>query len=176
MHGLFQVSGKVNVNFFGDLNLNLNGNSILNVSKILGMNGKWRIDENGKLVVEEIETQKLKVENGVTTRDRTTGAYYCIFVDNGVLKSETGECGLVSYPEVGLPEGGPTSPDSVTPPAPGSEPAPSADTAPSNSTAGTEAPSPIQPPDEVAASSTPTADAAADPAATPTSTEGVAAN
>ncbi|MBI2640652.1 MAG: hypothetical protein HYW91_02040, partial [Candidatus Sungbacteria bacterium] len=68
-----QQSGKVNVTFFGDLNLN--GNSILNVSKILGMDGKWSIDETGKLVVKEIETEKITtkelcVDDVCVTRER----------------------------------------------------------------------------------------------------------
>ena len=56
-----QSSGKVNVNFFGDLNLN--GNSILNVSKILGMDGKWKIDETGNLAAETVTTKKLCLDD-----------------------------------------------------------------------------------------------------------------
>ncbi len=68
-----QQSGKVSVNFFGDLNLN--GNSILNVSKILGMWGKWSIDENGNIVAnkvtaKEVVTEKLCVDDICVTRDQ----------------------------------------------------------------------------------------------------------
>lgn len=52
-----QQSGKVNVNFFGDLNLN--GNSILNVSKILGMDGKWRIDSDGTMIAVRVITDEI---------------------------------------------------------------------------------------------------------------------
>ncbi|MBI2640943.1 MAG: hypothetical protein HYW91_03630 [Candidatus Sungbacteria bacterium] len=54
-----QQSGKVNVTFYG--NVNLNGNSIINVSKLLGANGQWQIDETGKLIIKEIETEKICV-------------------------------------------------------------------------------------------------------------------
>ena len=68
-----QQSGKVNVSFFGDLNLN--GNSIINVSRILGMDGKWKIDENGNIVVNkinanEVVTGKLCVEDICVTKDK----------------------------------------------------------------------------------------------------------
>ena len=56
-----QQSGKVNVNFFGDLNLN--SNAILNASKILGTDGKWRIDESGNLTAETVTAKKLCLED-----------------------------------------------------------------------------------------------------------------
>ncbi|MBI2640559.1 MAG: hypothetical protein HYW91_01575 [Candidatus Sungbacteria bacterium] len=91
-----QQSGKVNVNFFGDLNLN--GNSILNVSKILGMDGKWKIDETGKLIVKEIETEKIKSQKGYTVPDEDTGAPFCIKVKSGALVAAQGECGSTQAP------------------------------------------------------------------------------
>ncbi|MBI4224985.1 MAG: hypothetical protein HY617_01510, partial [Candidatus Sungbacteria bacterium] len=77
--------------------LNMQGHRILDVSKISGYLGKWSIDEEGtlmttKVVTDEVVTKKLKVESGLTTRDRTNGEYYCVFVDNGTVKSEKGEC------------------------------------------------------------------------------------
>ena len=72
--------------------LNLQGANINNVNAIYSASGKWRISETGELVVESIKTKKLKVEEGVTTRDKSTGEYYCVFVDQGVTKTELGEC------------------------------------------------------------------------------------
>lgn len=48
--------------------------------------------KNGKLVVGEIETGKLKTEYGITTKDKATGEYWCVFVENGAVRSEKGEC------------------------------------------------------------------------------------
>jgi hypothetical protein len=66
-----QSSGKVNVNFFGDLNLN--GNSIFNVSKIIGMDGKWKIDEDGTLTAVRVITDELIAKN-VKTETLCIGA------------------------------------------------------------------------------------------------------
>ena len=96
-----QQSGKVNVSFFG--NINMQGNSILDVGKISGMYGKWSIDENGKLVVRDIETETLKVKNaaefglperpiGITIYDEITKQPFCIKVRNSALINEAGAC------------------------------------------------------------------------------------
>ena len=55
-----QTTGKVNVNFFGDLNLQ--GNSILDVKKITGYLGKWSIDEDGTLMAVKVITNELIAE------------------------------------------------------------------------------------------------------------------
>ncbi|MDP3762712.1 MAG: DUF5011 domain-containing protein [bacterium] len=73
----------------------------LEVPAIFASSGKWSIDENGKLIAREIETQKLTVtgppglpgQAGITIYDRATGGPVCVFSENGVLKSETGACG-----------------------------------------------------------------------------------
>ncbi|MBX4216029.1 hypothetical protein KW797_03705, partial [Candidatus Parcubacteria bacterium] len=52
-----QQSGRVNVNFFGDINLQ--GNALLDVSRISGYGGKWSISADGSLAVEEVRTVKL---------------------------------------------------------------------------------------------------------------------
>lgn len=86
-----QQSGKVNVSFYGDINLQ--GNSILDVGKITGYLGKWSIDENGKLIVKEIETEKIKSQKGYTVPDEDTGNLFCIKVKSGALVAAEGECG-----------------------------------------------------------------------------------
>ena len=55
-----QTTGKVNVNFFGDLNLQ--GNSIFDVKKITGYLGKWSIDEDGTLMAVKVITNELIAE------------------------------------------------------------------------------------------------------------------
>jgi len=67
-----QQSGKVNVSFFGDLNLQ--GNSLLDVKKITGYLGKWSMDENGdivanKVTAKEVDTEKLCVGGVCVTKD-----------------------------------------------------------------------------------------------------------
>jgi hypothetical protein len=59
---------------------------------------------------DSVTTKTLKVGDtsnlgavGITTYDRATGAPTCIYIDNGVMKSETGECGVVSTETVNLP-------------------------------------------------------------------------
>lgn len=107
-----QVSGKVNVNFFGDLNLQ--GNSIHDVKKILGYLGKWSIDEDGtiianKIITNEMVTERLEVKKvlklgspefpaGITIYDEDTKEPYCIKVRGGAMISVSGECGSSSAP------------------------------------------------------------------------------
>ncbi|MBI2639436.1 MAG: hypothetical protein HYW90_00890 [Candidatus Sungbacteria bacterium] len=106
-----QSSGKVSVNFFGDLRLN--GNSIVDVKAITGMWGKWSIDENGKVVAKEVETENLFVKkqatfgttdapSGITIYDRVTKQPVCVFSENGALRSEAGACGTTGNQESGI--------------------------------------------------------------------------
>ena len=67
-----QQSGKVNVSFYG--NINLNGNYILDVGKITGYLGKWSVDEEGnisarKITAKEVETEKLCVGGICVTKE-----------------------------------------------------------------------------------------------------------
>jgi len=105
-----QASGKIKSSYA----LDMDGKDIENVRRILSASGLWSIDENGKLIVQEIETQKLTVTGpqGITIYDRATGGPVCVFSENGILKSESGACG--TNLEAGLPSG---SPASSTPPA-----------------------------------------------------------
>jgi|GEM_PF-4771340 len=87
--------------------LNLNGFSILNVKSISGMNGLWKIDEGGNLIVQSVETQKLTVgggaASGVTVYNRTTGQPKCIYIDDigDTIKVSTGACGATT--NIGTP-------------------------------------------------------------------------
>src|SRR3989344_5524042 len=85
-----QASGKMKSSYTFDMD----NNDIINARKILSASGLWSIDENGKLIVQEIETKKLTVtgQQGITIYDRVTGQPVCVYSENGVLKSEDGEC------------------------------------------------------------------------------------
>jgi hypothetical protein len=88
--------------------MNLNNNNIINVKSIAGLLGPdglpvWSIDETGKLVAREIETDKLKVKEevkigspekriGITIYDEQTGEPYCLKMRGGQMISEAGEC------------------------------------------------------------------------------------
>ena len=77
--------------------LNLNGFAILNVKSISGLNGLWKIDENGNLTVQSVNTQALTVgggnASGVTVYDRGTTQPKCVYVENDVIKISAGACG-----------------------------------------------------------------------------------
>jgi len=53
---------------------------------------KGNISIQGKITVEEIETQKLKVNEGVTLKDQITGEDYCVKIENGEIKKSQGRC------------------------------------------------------------------------------------
>ena len=133
-----QQSGKISVNFFGDINLN--GNNIINVSNVIGMFGKWQIDENGKLAAKEVETETLVVKQaatlgssekriGVTIYDEDTGEPYCLKMKGGQMVSVPGVCGAsqpITNNQQSTTDTQPAS--SPTPPSPPEEPPPSSET------------------------------------------------
>ncbi len=89
-----QVGELTTINFNYDINLQ--GHALLNVSRITGFGGKWSIDENGKIIAQNIETKNLKVESGVTTIDKTTGNPYCMYVSGGVVMTASGDCAAMT--------------------------------------------------------------------------------
>jgi hypothetical protein len=42
--------------------------------------------------VEKLGVNDIKVENGITLKDKVTGQYYCITMQNGTMTNEPGEC------------------------------------------------------------------------------------
>ena len=95
-----QSTGKVNVNFFGDVNLN--GNSIINIAAAVGIDGNWRINKNGELVVKKVTTEKLEVGSpsvptGITVYDKQ-GRAGCLIIENvetGAMSLAAGACGVL---------------------------------------------------------------------------------
>ncbi|MEK7560857.1 MAG: hypothetical protein AAB539_02775, partial [Patescibacteria group bacterium] len=108
-----QSTGKVNVGFYGDIDLH--GNNIVNVASVISENGKWRIGADGTLVVEEIQakrgsfSEKLEVgkptqPTGITLYDEVTGEPYCVRMMNGSLQPTSGACRAYN-PDNGAPLG-----------------------------------------------------------------------
>jgi hypothetical protein len=117
--------------------LDLNNQSIINIKSLESSSGKWSLDEEGLFKVVGIEAEKLTVKNGVTTEDKTTGDFYCIYVDEGQLVTEEGRCEDLFEEEEELPElpdDTATTTASTTPPVDepqgdgGSEPTPEEET------------------------------------------------
>ena len=79
--------------------INMQGANINNVNAIFSASGKWRIDQDGRLVVKSIETEELRIRNqelgktGITIYDTVTGQPGCVQLVNGALQTESGECG-----------------------------------------------------------------------------------
>jgi hypothetical protein len=44
------------------------------------------------VIVEKLTAKNVEVSDGITMKDKTTGEYYCVIVDNGVLKNLAGPC------------------------------------------------------------------------------------
>ena len=97
-----QTTGKVTASFTAGLDLK--GNSLENVSKILSSNGSWSIDENGNLVANKITAKEIEIKEkikfgtpespqGITIYDEDTKEPYCIKVKSGVSVTIAGECG-----------------------------------------------------------------------------------
>jgi hypothetical protein len=72
--------------------LDLNNFDLNNIRAITSVSGTWSLDPAGTLHVPKIETKDLYVENGITTKDHTTGQTYCLYIDNGQMKSVPGSC------------------------------------------------------------------------------------
>jgi len=93
-----QQSGKVNVSFMGDINMR--GNSLLDVKKIMGYLGRWSMDEEGKITAMKIATQELTVGSpekptGITIYDKQ-GKAGCLTIEDvaaGQMKVTPGACG-----------------------------------------------------------------------------------
>ncbi|MDP3958019.1 MAG: hypothetical protein Q8Q36_00975, partial [bacterium] len=80
--------------------VSLGGHALLDVSRIAGAGGKWSIDADGKFTGDEIAVKKATVEAGITTRDRATGEYYCMYVSSGTTVTAPGSCPDYSGPSL----------------------------------------------------------------------------
>ncbi|MBU1045824.1 putative metal-binding motif-containing protein [Patescibacteria group bacterium] len=50
------------------------------------------VDEQGILTVDKLKAGEVEVSRGVTMQDRATGEYYCIYMENGQMKTDLGNC------------------------------------------------------------------------------------
>ncbi|MBI3798041.1 MAG: hypothetical protein HY268_13875 [Deltaproteobacteria bacterium] len=93
-----QASGRITT----ALTLDMSGRDIINVRSILSQTGMWSIDENGRLVMEELEVRgKAKFgtpqhPQGITIFDQVTGEPGCVQLVNGALNVTPGECSSTS--------------------------------------------------------------------------------
>lgn len=60
--------------------------------KISNVGGSWSIDDSGKIVAKNIETDTISIKYGATIMDTDTGAPFCITVKSGVLQTTAGAC------------------------------------------------------------------------------------
>ncbi|MBI2053203.1 MAG: tail fiber domain-containing protein [Candidatus Sungbacteria bacterium] len=98
-----QQSGRVNVLFYGDINMQ--GNSIVDVKKITGYLGKWSMDEEGTLMAVRVITNELIAQkvtigsadqpSGITLYDEVTKDPYCVKIVSGAVVPQSGACGSV---------------------------------------------------------------------------------
>ncbi|MFA6006869.1 MAG: glycine-rich domain-containing protein [Candidatus Paceibacterota bacterium] len=95
--------------------LDLQGQAIVNIKSLASASGNWSLDENGRLVVQDLNVLKsMKVGSsvnpiGVTLYDDTTGNPYCLKVSSGLVASVAGECVAGTAP-AGAPAGTSTPP------------------------------------------------------------------
>src|SRR3989344_1926793 len=126
-------TGKAVANFLG--NIDMQGNNILGIGKMAGKFGNWSIDENGKLIAEEVEAKRGTFKDsldvgtpekpaGITIYDSSTGEPYCLEVKDGQMRSTAGACTQIppEEPEP-APSSAPPTPESP-PESPPAEPAP----------------------------------------------------
>jgi hypothetical protein len=129
-----QVSGKVNVNFFGDVSLN--GNALVGVSQIVSQNGLWRISENGSMTMkfidaEEVRARKVRAKE-LELEDEESGETYCVRVRSGTLSATAGACGVTAssagsgIPPPGAPSEPPPASESASTTPPATSPDPNA--------------------------------------------------
>jgi Chaperone of endosialidase len=117
---LYLADRKANVMFFGDLNLE--GNRILDVAKLVGYMGKWSIDENGQITAKKVVAEELEVGSpdkpaGITIYDKK-GMPGCIELDDvntGAVRVTPGKCGESADIQQTAPAEATPTPDATSP-------------------------------------------------------------
>jgi hypothetical protein len=101
---LFALSDDgTDVRYLADRPLNFSSSILTNVKAIFSSTGKWSINEEGKLTVEEVSAKTVRASErlevgtptnrtGVTLYDETDGSPYCIKMVATVLRSIAGTC------------------------------------------------------------------------------------
>ncbi len=100
------VSGNLNVGFTqikdGEITVlgkerELKLQAMTGAGAVNAFDGKILLTPEGVVVAKQIKADKaeikdLEVETGVTIKDKSTGEPYCVFVENGGIKTEEGAC------------------------------------------------------------------------------------
>jgi len=94
--------------------LDMQGENIVNIGKMISKSGKWSIDENGNLAVQGLKVGLPENPTGITLYDKTTGAPYCFFIEGGMAKTMSGEC-VAGVPATPVPASEPSSSPQTTP-------------------------------------------------------------
>lgn len=76
----------------GTINFASSSDGVVSLSALQSLAGNWSISADGILTAKKIIAEEAIIENGVTVRDKATGAYTCIFVENGTIQTKLGEC------------------------------------------------------------------------------------
>lgn len=76
-----------------ETSLNYNNESIVaSLQEVLVLNEKGDIYFEGNLKAVTLDVKTLKVEEGITIRDKVSGNYYCVYIVGGRIISSQGEC------------------------------------------------------------------------------------
>lgn len=76
-----------------ETSLNYNNESIVaSLQEVLVLNEKGDIYFGGNLEAVTLDVKTLKVEEGITIRDKVSGNYYCVYIVGGRIISSQGEC------------------------------------------------------------------------------------
>lgn len=76
-----------------ETSLNYNNESIAaSLQEVLVLNEKGDIYFGGNLKAVTLDVKTLKVEEGITIRDKVSGNYYCVYIVGGRIISSQGEC------------------------------------------------------------------------------------
>ncbi|MDP3795198.1 MAG: hypothetical protein Q8R13_04725 [bacterium] len=124
-----QQTGRIKASY----TLDMDAKDIINIRSLLSSSGKWSLDADGKLVVQEIKTQKLEVGSseqpaGITIYDEVSGDPMCAKSVNKVFTLTEGPCSTTSANQQPVDTSPSPTPSSSPTPAP--EPSPSAEPSP----------------------------------------------
>ncbi len=74
------------------LDMRISSSSLENIQAITSASGNWSIDEEGTFVAKTIKTENIFSDQGVMVKDKTSGEWYCMYVDGGNILTQPGEC------------------------------------------------------------------------------------
>jgi hypothetical protein len=113
------VSGENTLLSYSDSGYDFANNGLLNVKFIASTANTWSISEAGTLTVKEVVAEKVKANtietrDGMIITDRVTGQKYCVYMENGMMKNEAGECNYIQPQATSEPAPVQTSPETTS--------------------------------------------------------------